>query len=83
MSPRRQVTAASNGQNGAMHPAHLPAHGAPRRPTVSWPAALLPSALVVALMATAAGSTPSGSRLPANELPATELHVVDGPVQPR
>jgi hypothetical protein len=49
-------------------------HAAPRRPTTSWPAALLPGALLLTLMATAAGSTPSGS-----QLPATELHVVDAP----
>ena len=77
MSPERQVTTARDGHNEAMRPEH-PAHGAHRRPTTSWPAALLPTALLVTLMATAAGSTPSGS-----QLPATELHVVDAPAAPR
>jgi hypothetical protein len=78
MSPERQVTGARSGQTGVMPPAQHPAHGAPRRPTVSWPAALLAGALLVTLMATAAGSTPSGSRLP-----VTELHVVDAPAASR
>ncbi len=49
-----------------------PAPGSHRRPTVSWPAALLPGALLVSLLTTAAGQTPSVS-----DAPATELHVVD------
>jgi hypothetical protein len=47
-----------------------PASGSHRRPTVSWPAALLPGALLLSLLTTA--GTPSVS-----DVPATELHVVD------
>jgi hypothetical protein len=72
MSPERQVTAAPDGQNEGMRPAHSPLHVERRRPATSWPAALLPGALLVTLLTTAAGSTSSG-----RQLPATELHVVD------
>ncbi len=80
MSPDRQVTTALDGQNVPMRPVHLHSseHSASRRPTASWPAALLPGALLVTLIATAAGSTPSGS-----QLPTTELHVVDAPAAER
>ena len=50
-----------------------PAHRAPRRPTVSWPAALLPAALLLTLLSVGTvGST-------ASDVPVTDLHVVVGP----
>lgn len=53
-------------------------HAAPRRPVVSWPAALLPGALLLTLLTAGATTTTAGGSAtdtPA-ERPVTELHVV-------
>jgi hypothetical protein len=53
-------------------------HAAPRRPAVSWPAALLPAALALALLSTGVGATMAGGSAqaqPPADRPVTELHV--------
>ena len=55
-------------------------HAAPRRPLVSWPAALLPGALLLAVLTAGATTTTSGGSALSDpaQRPVTDLHVVRG-----
>jgi hypothetical protein len=55
---------------------YTPVHRAPRRPSLTWPAALLPGALLLTLISV--GTVGSTSLETPRDVPVTDLHVVVG-----